>query len=57
MVFKTRDQNMTQHPSRTTKSIKVMYVFMKNISNQLFQVLMEEDEYVGLPTFINFQKV
>ena len=25
-----------------------MYVFMKNISNQLFQVLMEEDEYVGL---------
>ena len=34
-----------------------MYVFMKNISNQLFQVLMEEDEYVGVPTFINFQKV
>ena len=25
-----------------------MYVFMKIISNQLFQVLMEEDEYVGL---------
>ena len=25
-----------------------MYVFMKNISNQLFQVLMEEDEYVDL---------
>ena len=28
---------------------------MKNISNRLFQVLMEEDEYVGLSTFINFQ--
>ena len=25
-----------------------MYVFMKNIANQLFQVLMEEDEYVDL---------
>ena len=39
---------MTQHPSRTTKSIKVMYVFMKNISPPIFQVLMEEDEYVDL---------
>ena len=46
---------MTQHPSRTTKSIKVLYVFMKNIANQLFRVLMEEDEFVGLPTLINFQ--
>ena len=25
-----------------------MYVFMKNIANQLFQVLMDEDEYVDL---------
>ena len=57
MVFKTKEQNKTQHPSRTTKNIKVLYAFMKNISNQLFQVLMEEDEYVGLPTLLNFQKV
>ena len=48
---------MTQHLSRTTKSTKVLYVFMKKNSNQLFQVLMEEDEYVGLPTLLNFQKV
>ena len=46
---------MTQHPSRTTKSIKVLYVFKKNTSNQLFQVLMEEEDYVGLPILINFQ--
>ena len=57
MVFKTKEQNMTQHPSRTTKSTKVLYVFMEKNSNQLFQVLMEEDEYVGFPTPLNFQKV